>query len=105
MGLTNITIVVVLVVVGYLVMKLVFAPQPSARQSPEQSVRHVPLRRSNAAPTAQPSSSTGIPARRFQLRDIEPWNLAAVNNREAAAFMSHLTGHETFELSSAEKPR
>lgn len=40
-----------------------------------------------------------------RLREVEPFNFPPVDNQEAALFMRHLTGNETFEFDGDQKPK
>ena len=42
---------------------------------------------------------------RFQLRDIEPFNVPPVDNDQAAAFMRHLTGNELVDWTGSVMPQ
>ena len=39
------------------------------------------------------------------LREIEPFNVEPVSNEDAALFMRHLTGNETFEFDGDQEPK
>ncbi len=40
----------------------------------------------------------------ISLNKVEPFNIPPVDNDEAALFMKHLTGNETFEFSGDKRP-